>query len=208
MGLDATIAIGTFGGNEWVKLASGRAIPSAEAQGVPVIHRHGTSLAQARNEALALVESEWVVFLDADDELSPDYLNALSRGSADLRGPAVSYVRNGRPRAPYVPTVAGHRHVCTAECLPEGNWLIIGTAAPTKMMREVGGFRDFPWSEDWDLWLRCWRAGASIEAIPQAVYIAHVHQQSRNRAPDRAFKDKVHWDIHRANFPELYAEAA
>jgi glycosyltransferase involved in cell wall biosynthesis len=205
---DFTICIGTFGGNEWVKLATERAIPSAEAQGVPVIHRHGETLAQARNEALAMVKSEWVVFLDADDELSPGYVEALGGGTADLRAPAVSYVKHGRPRRAYVPKVAGHTHECSAECLPDGNFLVIGTAVRAALAREVGGFREFPWSEDWDLWLRCWRAGATIEAIPAAVYIAHVNQQSRNRAPDRAFKDKAHWDIHRANFPELYEEAA
>ncbi len=205
---DFTICIGTYGGSEWVKLATERAIPSAEAQCVPVIHRHGETLAQARNAALAIAESEWAVILDADDELSAGYIEALAGGSADLRAPAVSYVKNGRSGRPYVPKVAGHAHECSAQCLSDGNFLVIGTAVRAALAREVGGFREFPWSEDWDLWLRCWRAGASIEAIPAAVYIAHVNQQSRNRAPDRAFKDKAHWDIHRANFPEQYADAA
>jgi hypothetical protein len=46
---------------------------------------------------------------------------------------------------------------------PDGNWLVIGCVARTDLLREVGGFRDFPVYEDWDLWLRCWLAGATFE---------------------------------------------
>jgi len=208
VGLDATICIGTFGESRWAHLATERAIPSGEAQGVPVVHRHGLTLASARNEALALVETPWVVFLDADDELAPGYLDALGSGLADLRAPAVSYVKHGRRQPPYMPRVAGHRHECSGDCLPQGNWLVIGSAVVTSLMQTIGGFREFAWSEDWDVWLRCWRTGASIEAIPAAVYVAHFSAQSRNRAPDRAFKEAAHRAIHEANFPELYQAAA
>jgi glycosyltransferase involved in cell wall biosynthesis len=207
MGLEATICIGTFGGNDWVKLATERAIPSAEAQGVRVIHRHGSSLAQARNEALALVRTPWVVFLDADDELAPGYIEALGEGTAALRAPAVSYVRLGRPRAPYVPKVAGHSHDCSAECLRVGNWLVIGTALRTDLARQVGGFRDFDIYEDWDFFQRCWLAGASVEAVPAAVYLAHWRRASRNRAPDMASKDRVHHEIVAANLGDARVAA-
>jgi glycosyltransferase involved in cell wall biosynthesis len=207
VGLDATICIGTFGGNEWVQLAAERAIPSAQAQGVPVIHRHGATLAQARNEALALVKSEWAVFLDADDQLTPDFVEQMAKGSADLRAPAVSYVKNGTPRAPYVPKVAGHSHECTAECLPEGNWLVIGTTVRTEMAREVGGFKEWACYEDWDFFQRCWLAGATVEAIPEAVYLAHWRRASRNRAPDMAFKNRIHHEIVAANLGQTQAAA-
>jgi hypothetical protein len=68
------------------------------------------------------------------------------------------------------------------------------------MLRDVGGWRDWPFYEDWDLFLRCWRAGASVEAIPEAVYIAHVRFDSRNRAPSSAEKAAVHNAIYAANF--------
>lgn len=196
---DFTICVGTFGGSEWAKLASERAIPSAEAQEVPVIHRHGLTLAQARNEALALVKTEWVVFLDADDELEAGYIAALAAGSADLRAPAVSYVRGSRRHAPYVPQVAGHTHACTAACLCEGNWLVIGTAVRAELARQVGGFKEWACYEDWCFFQRCWLAGASVEAIPMAVYLAHWRRDSRNRAPGIDFKNRVHHEIVAAN---------
>ena len=34
----------------------------------------------------------------------------------------------------------------------------------------VGGFRDWAALEDWDLWVRCWLAGASVAHAPEAVW--------------------------------------
>lgn len=201
MGLDVTICIGTFGGPDWMYLATERAVPSAEAQGVPVVHRHGSGLANARNTALAFVETPWVIFLDADDELEPGYVEAMGRGTADVRGPLALYVRGDRERH-WQPRVSGHTHDCDRECLPEGNWLLIGAAVRTELVREVGGWRDFEWSEDWDLWLRCYRAGASFELIPDAIYRAHVRPDSRNRGASREVRLAAHRAIYEANFPE------
>jgi glycosyltransferase involved in cell wall biosynthesis len=207
VGLDATICVGTFGGNEWAQLAHERAIPSAKAQGCEVVYRHGATLARARNEALALVETPWAVFLDADDELAPDYLEALGSGSADLRAPSVSYVKLGRPRVPYVPKVAGHVHDCTSDCLRDGNWLVVGTGVRTDLARQVGGFREYEVYEDWDFFQRCWLAGASVEAVPDAVYLAHWRRDSRNRAPGMALKNRVHHEIVAANLGDAQVAA-
>jgi cellulose synthase/poly-beta-1,6-N-acetylglucosamine synthase-like glycosyltransferase len=198
--MDVTIAVATYGDSAWIDLANERAIPSAEQFGVPVVHVHGHTLHDARNQADDLVDTEWVVHLDADDELHPRYLDHLATGTADLRAPAVEYQRNGFHPPASVPKVAGHTHACTADCLTEGNWLVVGTLVRTDLVRQVGGWRDFTWSEDWDLWIRCWQAGATIEAVPKAVYVAHVRPDSRNRAPDRAAKVAAHRAIWDANF--------
>lgn len=209
--MDVTIVVATYGTPAWSDLARERAVPSATAQRVPVVHEHGDTLHGARNAALERVQTEWVIHLDADDELEAGYVTELAAGTADLRAPAVRYVRDARDvarRAAAVPRVWNHFHSCDAECLVDGNYLVVGTAVRAQLVRDVGGWRDFPWSEDWDLWLRCWRAGATIETIPAAVYRAHVRRDSRNRAPDQAFKRAAHDAIHRANFPELYTDAA
>lgn len=195
--MDVTVCIGTFGDVAWM-IQAGRAIRSAEAL-APVSHRHGTTLAQARNEAAAIAGTEWLCFLDADDELTPGYFEAMGQGTADLRGPAVQYVRpNGRAEAP---------KLWPAVDLRDGNYLIIGTLVRRAMFDAVGGFREFPIYEDWDLWQRCARAGASVEQIPEAIYRAHVRPDSRNRAPDRREREHWHHEIRRANFPECYEEA-
>lgn len=200
--MDVTVAIATFGDKDWADMARSRAMPSAAEQGVRVVHRHGVSLHEARNAVLDAVRTEWIVHLDADDELEPGYFEAMEQGSADLRAPAVRYVRSGSEARPRIPRVAGHHHACSADCLPEGNWMVVGTAVRTELLKRVGGWKPFPVYEDWDAWLRCWLAGASVEAIPDAIYRAHFRADSRNRAPHISFKNRIHREIVAANFPE------
>lgn len=188
-----TIVVATFGSDHWRALGD-RAAAGAAAL-APVVRVHDETLATARNRGLDQVGSEFVIHLDADDELEPGYIEAMSAGSADLRAPAVRYVRGRRAHVPYVPKVAGHQHACTADCLDDGNWLVIGTLARTELLRSVGGWREWPCYEDWCAWRRCWKAGASIEAIPDAIYRAHVRPDSRNRAPAMSEKNRVHHEI-------------
>lgn len=199
MGLDVTVVVATFGDDLWQRLAWERAVPSAEALGVPFVTAHSDTLQTARNHGLAEVDTEFVCFLDADDELEPGYFDAMAQGTADLRAPKVRYMVRGYPNRLWMPQVAGHRHECEAACLEHGNWLVVGTVARTEMVRAVGGWHDWPFYEDWDLWLRCYQAGATVEPIPNAVYRAHVRADSRNRAPDQAAKHAVHQAIARAN---------
>jgi GT2 family glycosyltransferase len=193
--MEVTVAIGTFGDMSWRRLARERAIPSVEAEGVNWVHVHADSLHQARNASLEEVETEWVIHLDADDELEPGYVKAMGDATADVRAPSVRYVRRNRPRQPGMPKVAGHEHDCTSACFPQGNWVAIGAAVRAQLVRDVGGWEDFAVYEDWALWLRCWKAGATFEAVPEAVYRAHVRMDSRNRGREIEFKNRVHHEI-------------
>ena len=196
--MDVSIAIASYGDDSWREMASGRARASADAQGVPVIQVHlpdGT-LAQARNEALEQVETEYVIFLDADDELAPGYVYWMGEGTADLRSPAIAQTMYGSPLGPsFMPKVFQHTKPCTAECLRYGNWLVIGTAARAQLVRDVGGWEEFAWSEDWQLWAKCWKAGATVEPIHRAVYVAHVSHNGRNRQLLNHEILQVHRDI-------------
>jgi glycosyltransferase involved in cell wall biosynthesis len=204
--VDVTVVVATFGDETWERLADERAVPSAEPQ-APVIRAHAENLSAARNLGLSQVETEWVVHLDADDELEPGYVDAMETGTADVRGPMAHYIGPGRDHI-WQPRVSGHQHDCAAECLEQGNWLLIGSAVRTDLIREAGGWREYPWSEDWSTWIRCWKAGGSFELIRDAIYRAHVRPDSRNRGATRQAKDDAHWEIHRAEFPEQYQEAA
>lgn len=198
--MDVTIAVCTFGDDSWIGMARERAVPSAEQFGVPVLQIHAGTLDGARNLALHQCQTERMVFLDADDELEPGYLDIMGTATGDIRVPSVRYVSPGRwPRA-RMPRVVGHQHHdCTAECLEWGNWVVIGACAPAALLRQVGGWREFPVYEDYDLWVRCWQAGATFERVEAAVYRAHVRPDSRNRGPEQTFKHAVHQKIAEAN---------
>lgn len=197
--MDLTVAIATYGAEWWRQLAHDRPIACCERLGLRYVHVHGETLHDARNAALDLVETPWVVHLDGDDELTPGFAAAMAAGSADVRAPAVQYVNPGGANSrAKMPKVSGHTHDCVADCLAYGNWIVVGAVAPTDLLRQVR-WRDFTWSEDWDVWLRCAQAGATFEAIPAAVYRAHVRRDSRNRAPDQAARLAAHRAIATAN---------
>lgn len=197
--VDVTVVVATYGEQSWVELAKERAIPSAVALDVPVIAVHDDTLHDARNTGMRMVDTEFICWLDADDELEPGYFDHIDQADGDLRVPCVRYVKDHANVAPRMPRVAGHSHLCGGECLPYGNFMVIGTVAPTNLVRKVGGFRDFPWSEDWDLWVRCWQSGATISHVPAAVYRARVRPDSRNRAPAHEDKMAAHRAIAEAN---------
>lgn len=198
--MEVTVCVGTFGDPDWTRLAQRRAVPSAERQ-APVIHVHGKTLADARNAAIEQATTEWIVCLDADDELAPGFIAAMRAAEhlGDLLGPAVSYVRNGR---------AGRPKVWPQQDLRDGNHLVIGTAVRRELILGVGGFQSWPLYEDWAVWQLCAKAGAAVVSVPEAVYIAHVRRESRNRAPSREERLYWHHEIRRANYPELYEAAA
>jgi glycosyltransferase involved in cell wall biosynthesis len=200
---DVTVVVGTFGEPAWVELAQ-QAIRSAHHQ-APVIHVHAGTLAEARNACLEQVETEWVIHLDADDELEPGYVAAMRRGSADIRAPRVRCMRGGHSvrHGLFMPRVWRHRHACDRTCLPHGSWVVVGAAVRADLVRAVGGWQEEPIYEDWSLWLRCYKAGATFEAIHGAIYRQHLRVDSRNHAgPAWERRDFWHHEILRSVLPD------
>jgi glycosyltransferase involved in cell wall biosynthesis len=171
---DVTVVVGTYGDRRaWESLAYRRAIPSARMQGVPVIHMHGDTLAQARNDGIRAASTEWVLVLDADDELAPGAVDALLGGSADLRAPRLIEVH---------PSGRQSERVLAERDIERLNPLPVTTLARRAAVLDVGGFQPWPAWEDWALWLTLVRRGATYEHIREAVLYAHIRPGSLNRS--------------------------
>lgn len=203
--VNVCVLVCAWGDRRWRDLAYSRAYPSAVEQGCPaVVHYVGAGNAAAtRNEAARCDEAlraEWLCFLDADDELDTDYIASMEQAFARIRRSTIGDV----------PTESGPRPVRNAELLPPMllapalqyvypsgaetkpelpnrhepievmNHCVIGTLTPRWLFQHVGGFRDWAAYEDWDLTLRCIRAGAQLVDVPAAVYRAHVQVNGRN----------------------------
>lgn len=173
-----SVIIATFGDPAWARRAEAVAYPSAVDADEIIMH-HRATLAEARNEAAAEATSEWLCFLDADDQLEPGYLAALLAGSADLRAPAVRYVNPFGPVQYPPPVTFEDRNDFRM------NPCVIGTLVRRAMFHDVGGFWNERAWEDWSLFRRCWLAGATLEHIPAAVYRANVNPAGRNSTIER-----------------------
>lgn len=210
--MNVSIVIATYGDQAWEDIGWARAYPSAVAQDpfeIIVEHQPGGTIASARNAAVARATGDWVCILDADDELDPGYLDAMTRARANrpepdgglLLAPATAYVRQGRRAAPMFWPVSD---------LQDTNWLVIGTLVSRELFHAAGGFHaDDPHGlEDWAFWRACVKQGARPVQVPAAVYVAHQRAESSHQAfrRDRTAYMAAYHKVRRRNDPQLYAE--
>ncbi len=189
-----SVLISSYGEDKWSDLALERAFPSAVRENGADVHVHhepnGTNMT-ARNNAAKLARNGWLLFLDADDELAPGYVAAMTNAVNahpdpwTLFTPQVQYVVNNKPRRPkFWPEMP----------LRQANWLVIGTLVSKELFDEVGGFREFPHGlEDWNLWARCVCAGATILRVPDAIYVAHWNRNSKHHELSRDRENHMYW---------------
>jgi glycosyltransferase involved in cell wall biosynthesis len=179
-----SVCVGTYGSDDWRNLAAKRAVPSVEQQTLPPADLqvvHGANLHEARNQAAAQAGGEWLCFLDADDELEPRYLEAMTQ----------VIEQDGPPKRLLQPATLGVYSTGCTDCEPVlhdpkdlhvQNYLIIATVVRRDQFLHVGGFADLISHEDWDLWVRCWLDGAVVQPVPNAIYRVHVRSNGRNSA--------------------------
>ncbi len=205
--MSISVCIASYGDPEWRLLGWARAVPSAFNDGnenteIIPLHQPDGTVSSSRNAAASEATEDWLLFLDADDELAPGFIGAMERAvereGTDgnrrlLLTPAVQQIRQGPPGAPFF----------YKECsLTTGNWLVIGTLIQREFFWEIGGFEEHPHGlEDWQLWAKAVKAGAAIVKVPDAVYVAHMnrfskhHQLSRDRKAYRAAYEKARLSV-------------
>lgn len=143
---------------------------------------HGDTLHDARNMGGSAVNTDWLCFLDCDDELEPGYLRAMMEAAGErnvkyaLFFPRVRYVSQFVANKDYIPQPT----TLKIKPLWRGNYMVIGTLVQRELFLEVGGFRNWEAYEDWDLWMRCVTAGAFDYLVEGAIYRATRRLQSRN----------------------------
>lgn len=148
---------------------------------VDVIHVHGQTLAEARNEGAGRAIGDWLVFLDADDTLDPHYLASMSEWCSDqpalLQPSTLGVYPDGREDE--------HPVLIPQRPLDTGNFMVIGTAIRRDQFLRIGGFKEWPLYEDWCLFIRAWQDGAIFVPVPDAIYRVGVNPKSRNNAEQR-----------------------
>lgn len=176
-----SVLISTYGAADPWALLAGRAAASAYNQTTrahEVLLLHDQSLHESRNHNADRAAGEWLVFLDADDELDFQYLDAMAGaveqwGNGDnLFRPNTVGVRDG--------VIEGEPCMIPRRDMERANCCVIGTMCRRDRFLAVGGFRDLPALEDWDLWRRMCRAGSSIVDVPDAIYRVDLHSGGRN----------------------------
>jgi len=166
------------------------------------------SIGAARNAALAVVNTPFIVFADADDEVAPGSLaHSLTLLQHDPHAAGVlgrSLVEeHGHYRRGLRPTTA-FRLACTyTPALAPLFWLagyqcsITSTLLHTATVHDAGGFADADIGEDWHLAARMARRQRFI-CLDQPVRIYHRHpdaaRETRPVPPTRALRQNIYAD--------------
>lgn len=138
--------------------------------------------ATTRNRALEHVTTEWVAFLDDDDELYPDHLKLCLRRATFAKADVVY---------PGYDTVGGDPVNCFGlpfdpVLLRQRKYIPVTVLARTELVRQVGGFVEHPDEygdpcEDWGLWLRLLDTGAKFSHLRVKTWLWRVDGGTRGR---------------------------
>jgi len=131
------------------------------------------NLMDARNKAGLNANTDYIIFLDVDDELDLHYIENILKSDADIIVPSVHRVyEDGR--------IDTDQYWFTPIDLLERNYIVIGAAIKTSKFKEVNGFRDLECLEDWDFFIRAEEKGCTFEQSTNSIYKAHIRINSRN----------------------------
>jgi len=136
------------------------------------------SLPSARNEGIRRAKGEWILPLDVDDTLHPEYLEKTI-GKGDIITTASN--QNGKK---YLPA-----EKITLQGMKETNIVIACSLFKKEVWKKVGGYDETMKTglEDWDFWLRAMIKGYKIEVVDEMLY-------NYNKRPDgqiSTMKNKV-----------------
>ena len=169
--------------------------PALEAvlatSGLPVERLHGPGgegVGPVLQRGLLACRQELVVRADADDLCLPE--RCALQVAAMVARPELAALS-----APILEFIEDPHHPCSTRAVPVGAGALRRRSRwrnplnhPAVILRRprvlaVGGYRDRPGFEDYDLWLRLLQAGALLDNLPQPLVLARVgaHHLARRR---------------------------
>lgn len=144
---------------------------------IALLDQANTGVAVARNNGVAASDTEFIVFLDADDELRPDYLISMdafirANPNYDFYHPNLTVVTPEGRLAPFSdesdPTSQGFEHLLKGCVIAFG-----GAVVRADFYRRLEGLRSGIRCEDYDFWLRATAQGGRALYNPEALYVYH-----------------------------------
>ena len=177
-GLDELVAI-----DDGSRDGSGEIARSLQDPRIVHVTTAGIGVAGALAGGLAAARGDLIARMDADDVSLPGRLAAeleLLEGDASLGVVGCQVEPLGEVTDGMRGYLAWQNALVTPEDHAREMFVEAVLCHPTATMRRVavervGGFRDAPWAEDYDLWLRMDAAGVRMAKVPRVLYAWRRH---------------------------------
>tara|TARA_R110000851_G_scaffold327830_1_gene497813 strand:- start:26970 stop:27716 length:747 start_codon:yes stop_codon:yes gene_type:complete len=149
-----------------------------EKEGFFVLHQENKGLAMARNNGIALSKGDYIIPLDADNKIRPEFIGTaidtfLQKKDIDIIYSDAAYFgeKTGRWTVGkfYFPKLLMANYIDACACFKRSVW------------EKLGGYdKDMPvmGSEDWDFWLRAYLNGCNFLYIPEILFDYRVRSDS------------------------------
>jgi glycosyltransferase involved in cell wall biosynthesis len=141
-------------------------------------------LSRTRNEAARRVTTEWLIYLDADDWLSPDF---VEKGEAwidrhrgvDILTTDARIVRHDRRPVRFCARVPADW-----TGLLERNTIVQTSFVRRDVVARLGGYDPALDFEDWDFWIRAMKAGCAFGRLPGVHVYRREHGLNKSKCCD------------------------
>ena len=150
-------------------------------------YRNSTNqgLARTRNLAAQLVQTDWVVYLDADDWLTSDF---IEKGEDWLdRHPDVDALTTDMFVVPNGTRARLHRTQAPLTWLDlcRSNPVVQTSFIRRRRVLQLGGYDPRLHFEDWDFWIRLLKAGGGIDRLPGGHVYRREHGANKSKICDQ-----------------------
>ena len=126
--------------------------PRAHALATSIILPKNVGVASARDIGVRMSSGMFILFVDGDDKLAPDFIEQCGRiiTKADIAYPNVLKFGNiEKNKLVDSPEKITPKYIIGEKC-----GLVVTSMMKRKMYDELGGFKKLPIYEDWDFWIR------------------------------------------------------
>lgn len=161
---------------------------------VRVIRRSGGGLVAALNAGLEACRAPLLARMDGDDishprrlELQSNYLEShpdTGLAACSFRHFPRTFLKQGMLDYETWQNALLDHDLIMRDLFVESPFVHPGIMTRTAIMKELGGYRECGWAEDYDLWLRMASAGVTFARLPGRLFFWRDHPERATRTLD------------------------
>lgn len=165
--------------------------PKAHALATSIILPENKGVANARDVGFRQSRGKLILFLDADDRLSPDFIERCGEKIDKSDIVYTDFILTGkveRPKLERTPDEITPQNLLHKDCP-----LRVASMMHRRVYEDVGGFRELPVFEDWEFWIK---AMCNDCTFSKANTYFEYRQTNRGRIAISGYtKEEVHHQI-------------